>query len=70
MPKRPRPDLRPSWRSPSLPCIRNYTFGDGTTKTEIPPDYERRYREHLLEISDAPDYKSDPTYHMSKRKPK
>ena len=66
------PDTRPNWRDPAMPVIRNYRMGDGTTKTEVDPDYERRYREHLIASAppqDFPHYKDDPTYHM-KRKPK
>lgn len=65
----PPADLRPSWRDPNLPCIRAYRFGDGTTKTEVDPSYEQRYREMLMQTSAQPEYKNDPTYHMDKRKP-
>lgn len=67
---RPSPDTRPDWRDPNLPCIRRYRFGNGETKIEIDPDYERRYREMLVNTPDPthPDYRSDPTYHLSKRK--
>lgn len=53
-----------------MPVIRKYRFGDGTLRTDIDPDYERRYREMLMETSAHPSFKNDPTYHMSKRKPK
>lgn len=66
--KRPLPDLRPSWRSPNLPCIRNYKMADGRVLTEVSPDYERRYREFLLSTTNLPSWKSDPTYDL--RKPK
>jgi len=60
------PDTRPNWRDPNLPCIRRYRMADGTTKTEVDPDYERRYREFLLADSSQPDYRSDPTYNLRK----
>lgn len=66
--KRPRPDLRPKSTYPNLPCIRDYRMGDGSHKTEIDPDYERRYREMLMQTSAHPSWKNDPTYNM--RKPK
>lgn len=68
MPRRRRlpPDTRPDWRDPNMPVIRRYTFGDGTTRTDIDPDYERRYREHLISIDSRPDYHRDPTYNMGK----
>lgn len=66
--RRPRPDLRPNWRDPALPCIRDYTMRDGTRLIDVDPDYERRYRQHLMEISSHPTYLDDPTYNL--RKPK
>lgn len=66
--KRPKPDRRPSWRDPNLPCIRNYRMGNGQTVTEVSPDYERRYREHMMQSASQPHYRDDPTYNM--RKPK
>lgn len=68
MPRRPQPDLRPRWHQPNLPCIRNYKMADGTLWTEVSSEYERRYREFLMETSLQPDWKSDPTYDL--RKPK
>lgn len=58
---------RPMWNDPALPCIRAYRFGDGTTKTEIDPDYERRYRQHQIETSAHPGWKDDPTYNLRKK---
>lgn len=71
MRRRPRlpPDTRPSWRDPNLAVVRNYRMGDGTLRTEVPADYERRYREMLMATSIHPDFKHDPTYNM-KRKPR
>jgi hypothetical protein len=43
------PDTRPDWRDPDMPVIRRYRMGNGTTRTEVDPDYERRYREMLME---------------------
>lgn len=58
------PNLRPSWRDPNLPCIRDYRMSDGTRKIEVDPDYERRYREMLINTSNLPDWYNDPTYTM------
>ena len=67
--RRPRlPNSRPDWRDPACPCIRRYTMADGTIRTEVDPDYERRYREHLIEIDSRPTYDKDPTYHMRRTK--
>lgn len=68
--KRPRPDLRPSWRDPNLPCIRAYKMGNGERRTEVDPDYERRYREMLMETSTHPGWKNDPTYDLKKQRKK
>lgn len=68
--KRPRlpPASRPSWRDPNLPCIHRYTFRDGTIRTDIDPDYERRYREVLIETPNftQPHFTDDPTYNLRK----
>jgi hypothetical protein len=66
--KKPKPDLRPCWRDPNMPVLRDYRMSDGTTKTIIDPEYERRWREYCMEMNRAPNWKNDPTYHM--RKPK
>lgn len=63
---RPSPDTRLDWRDPNLPCIRDYRMGDGSRRTTIDPDYERRYREMLMATSAYPDYRSDPTYNLRK----
>lgn len=65
--KKPKPDHRLSWRNPAMPVIRAYKFGDGSAKTEIDPDYERRYREMLMQTTAQPAWKHDPTYHMSRK---
>jgi hypothetical protein len=71
MPRRPHRhrDSRPSWDTPFLHCVRDYRMGDGTRRTEIDPDYERRYREHLLQTTQAPSWHHDPTYSL-RRKPR
>lgn len=66
--KRPKPDLRPSWRDPNLLCERQYKMPDGTLRTQVDPDYEHRYREFLMETSTHPSWRNDPTYNM-RRKP-
>ena len=67
--RRPSPDHRLSWRDPSMPVIRDYRMADGTTRTFVDPDYEHRYRAHLMATSAQPDYHSDPTYHLRKDRP-
>jgi hypothetical protein len=59
------PDHRPSWRDPNMPVLRNYTMPDGTIRTYVDPDYERRYREFLISM-DTRDWRTDPTYHSRK----
>lgn len=69
MPKRrrpPPPDTRPNWRDPNLPCIRDYRMGNGERKIEIDPDYEHRYRAHMMEAAPHPSWRNDPTYNMKK----
>jgi hypothetical protein len=68
--KRPRPDTRLNWRDPNLPVLRDYRMADGSRKTEVDPDYERRYREMLIETSIQPSWKSDPTYDLKKQRRK
>lgn len=63
------PDLRPKSSDPNLPCIRDYRMGDGSRKTLVDEDYERRYREMLMQTSVHLDYKRDPTYNLRKPKP-
>lgn len=59
-------DLRPKASDQNLPCIRDYRMGDGSHRTEVDPDYERRYREMLMQTSAHPIWKNDPTYDMKK----
>lgn len=69
--KRPRPDTRPNWRDPNMPVMRDYLMGDGSKRTVVDQDYERRYREHLMSLpDDRPSYKLDPTYDLKKQRKK
>jgi len=65
--KRLSPDTRPNWRDEKMLVIRRYTFGDGSVRTDIDPDYERRYREHLISTDTRPDYHRDPTYNLRRK---
>lgn len=66
-----RPDHRPDWRDPNMPVMRDYLMGDGSTKTVVDQDYERRYREMLIETDTThPSYKLDPTYNLKKQRKK
>lgn len=68
--RRLAPDLRPSWRDPAMPVLRDYLMADGTRKTLVDPDYERRFREHLMSTTTHPTYSDDPTYYLNRRKPR
>jgi hypothetical protein len=50
-----------------MPVIRDYVMGDGSRRTTVDPDYERRYREYLMSTSAQPDYHRDPTYHLARK---
>lgn len=65
--KRLPPDNRLSWRDLDMPLVRNYTMPNGTRKTEVDPDYERRYRGHMLHMADAPSWRDDPTYYLRRK---
>ncbi len=69
MRRRLPPDLRPDWRDPNMPVMRDYKMGDGSTRTIISPDYEHRYREMLMETTRLPSWRQDPTYDLRKPKP-
>lgn len=56
------------WRDPSMPVIRSYKMRDGSTKSEVDPDYESRYREHMMTAAEQPGYREDPTYNMRRKK--
>jgi len=66
--RRPKPDLRPSWRDPNMSVFRDYKMADGSLRTDVDPDYEHRYREMLMEYSPNPSWKKDPTYNMRRKK--
>lgn len=62
------PTKKIDWRDPDMPVIRNYRMADGSTKDLVPPDYERRYRKHLMTAAVQPKWKDDPTYNLKRRK--
>lgn len=66
--RRPHPDTRLSWRDPNMPVLRDYTMADGSTKVVVDPDYERRFREHLLATTVHPSHNDDPTYDLKKQR--
>lgn len=68
--KKPGNDLVYDWRDPSMPVVRSYKMRDGTLRTEVDPDYEHRYREHMMTAAEQPGYKNDPTYNLNRRKKK
>lgn len=66
--KRPRPDNRLDWRDPQMPVFRNYTMRDGTQKTFVDPDYERQYREFMINASPQLSWREDPTYEAKRKR--
>jgi hypothetical protein len=60
--------LRLDWRDPDMPVIRNYKMNDGSVRVEVDPDYEHRYREHMISAALQPSWKQDPTYNLRRRK--
>lgn len=67
MKRRQVQDTRPHWSDPDLPCIRDYRMSNGIRKTEVDPDYERRYREFLLGASAHLGFRDDPTYDLRRK---
>lgn len=55
-----------SWRNPSMPLVRDYTFANGRKVTEVDPEFEQRWRQHCMEINTAPSWRDDPTYFSRK----
>lgn len=66
--RRPRPDHRLSHRDPAMPVLRDYKIGNGEVRNVIDPEYERRYREMLVQTSVEPSWKNDPTYNMKRKR--
>lgn len=66
--KRLPPDHRLSWHDPAMPVLRDYKMGNGEVRNVIDPEYERRYREMLVQTSVEPSWKNDPTYDMRKKR--
>lgn len=65
--KRHKPYLAPAdWRSPNLPCIRDYKLGNGKHLTEVTAEYEQQWRAILMQTSAHPGWRQDPTYNMKK----
>ncbi len=56
------------WNDPAMPVIRSYKMADGSKKELVDPDYERRYREHMMEVAPQPKFRDDPTYEMRRAK--
>lgn len=59
---------RLDWRDPAMPVIRNYRFANGKTMTEVDPNYEQRYREHMMQAAEQPSRRQDPTYDLRRKK--
>lgn len=65
-----KPDHRPNWRDPNMPVMRDYRMGDGSVRNVIDPDYERRYREMLMQTTAHVSWRNDPTYDLKKQRKK
>ena len=50
------------WRDPAMPVLREYRMADGSIRREVDPEYERRYREHMMKAAEQPGWRDDPTY--------
>lgn len=62
------PDTRLSPDDPNMPVLRRYKMQDGSIKTEVDPNYEQRYREMLIQTAPHPDWRTDPTYNLRRKK--
>ena len=52
-----------------MPVYRNYLMRDGSRMLYADPDYERRFREHLIETQgQLPSWRYDPTYNLRRRR--
>ena len=51
-----------------MPVSRNYLFQDGTIMTSADPEWERRFREHLMKTLTDPEWRNDPTYNMRRKR--
>lgn len=60
-------DNRLSHRDPAMPVLRDYKMANGEVRNVIDPEYERRYREMLVQTSIEPSWKQDPIYHMKRK---
>lgn len=63
-----KPDRRLDWRDPKMPVIREYRMPDGTFRKEVDPDYESRYRNHLMQSAANPSWRNDPTYNLRRKR--
>lgn len=50
-----------------MPVMRDYRMGDGSVRHIVDPDYERRYREMLMQTTTHATWRDDPTYNMSRK---
>lgn len=57
------------WRDPDMPVLRDYRMADGSWRTIIDPDYEHRYREHMMSAAAQGSWRRDETYNL-RRKPR
>lgn len=62
------PDTRPDWRDPNMPVLRDYKMIDGSKKEIVDPDYERRYRAHMIDAAPHENWRNDPTYNIRRRR--
>jgi len=55
------------WRDPNMPVMRDYRFANGEVRTVVDPDYEQRFRQHMLEAGPGDYFRFDPTYNIRRR---
>lgn len=56
------------WRNPAMPVLRSYLMPSGERRLIVDPDYERRYREHMLTTTAQPNWRNDPTYNLRRKR--
>jgi hypothetical protein len=61
------PDTRLRWDDPEMPVVREYRMADGSKRTFVDPEYERRYREHRMATGAEDIWRNDRTYNMRKK---
>jgi hypothetical protein len=66
-------DTRPDWRDPRMKVLRTWMEegwgGSWTKKSEmVTPEFSSDLSRENVEYSDAPDWRRDPTYNLSRKR--